>query len=146
MLLAVAAGMLQSILLMAGKSTWQLYLKAGVLVASVVGNLVLVPRFGLAGAAATWVGVVVLDSVIAGLLVHRGLRLRLYPLTVVRFGLLPLVVFGGFGGVLAWSLDTGPGSLLVFLGGCVLVYVAALWLLRNRLDLAGLRGPLVHAD
>jgi hypothetical protein len=74
MLVPLAAGNVGSVLLLGGKSTWVLLDKVAVLVVNVGLNLLLIPRFGILGAAMAWAVSIVVDNVLAVLQVHRGLR------------------------------------------------------------------------
>ncbi|MDC4233604.1 oligosaccharide flippase family protein [Actinomyces sp. B33] len=73
------AGNIHSLLIMSGRSGWAAVNKAVVLVVNVVGNIVLVPRLGMIGAAAAWAACMVLDALMAGVQViaFTGLRPRI---------------------------------------------------------------------
>lgn len=75
--LSYAAGGVQSILLMGGRSTAQLGNKVACLVVNVGLNMALVPRLGIVGAATAWAVVLVLDAAMAWLQILAGMRLRL---------------------------------------------------------------------
>lgn len=70
-LVVLAAGNVQSLLLMSGRSGLGALNKAVVVAFNVVGNLVLVPRIGIEGAALTWAASMVLDTVLAATQVRR---------------------------------------------------------------------------
>lgn len=135
MMFQTASGMLQSILLQGGKSTWQMYNKALALAVSIGGNMLLVPLWELWGAALTWLAVIVVDNLVAALQVHRGMRVHLRPLRLVPAMLVPVMVFGIGGALFGWWGGTSLPVLL--LGGVVLccVYAAVLWMLRRRLHI-----------
>lgn len=145
MMFQSAAGMLQSILLQGGRSTWQLYDKTIALVLSIVGNLVLVPRLGLWGAAITYLTVVVADNLIAAVQVHRGMGVRLHPGRLIPAALVPLIIFGG-GGALFSLGGQDLASLIIAVAVLSLVYAVALWLLRHRFDIVTLwrRVPVIR--
>lgn len=138
MMLATGAGMLQSVLLQGGKSSWQMYNKALALALSVGLNLLLVPLLGIVGAALTWTFCIVVDTAIAAWQVHRRMRLLLEPRKLLLAMAIPLAVFGVGG--LAVRLVYGPtlgaliGMLLVF----GLLYLVLLWMLRDRLHIVAL--------
>ena len=134
-MVAVSAGMLQSILLMGGRSTWQVYNKSVALALSVAGNLLLVPHLGITGAAVTWALVVATDTAIAAWLVHWRMGVHLAPHRLVRAALVPVLVFGLGGWVLRLLLGTSALDLLVWLLVLAPIYAAILWVLRDRLDL-----------
>jgi O-antigen/teichoic acid export membrane protein len=134
-MVAVSAGMLQSILLMGGKSTWQVYNKSVALALSVAGNLALVPTLGITGAAVTWAIVVATDTAIAAWLVHWRMGVHLAPHRLLRAALVPVLVFGVGGWGLRLLLGTSMLDLLVWLLVLGPVYLGILWLLRERLEL-----------
>ncbi|MFL6164080.1 MAG: oligosaccharide flippase family protein [Jatrophihabitantaceae bacterium] len=123
MLVYLAAGNVGTVLLMGGKSTWVLADKAASLTINVAANLVLVPHYGITGAAVAWAVTIVLDSSLAFAQVRWGMGIagRLGPL--VKAGLLALGCFGGLGlairllagGSLATMLATVALGSLVFL-------------------------------
>lgn len=69
----LAAGNVQSLLLMSGHVLWGVANKIVVVAFNVALNLVLIPRLGIAGAAVSWAASMVLDSLLAALQVHRAL-------------------------------------------------------------------------
>lgn len=138
MMFQTACGMLQSILLQGGRSTWQMYNKSIALTISIGGNLLLVPALGVWGAAITWVLVVVVDNLIAAFQVHRGMHVRLQPGRLVPAMLVPVLIFGGGGSLFTLWLGTSLPVLLLALLALCLLYAFALWMLRRRLDIEAL--------
>lgn len=138
MMFQTACGMLQSILLQGGKSTWQMYNKSIALALSITGNLALVPLMGIWGAAVTWVLVVVTDNMIAAVQVHRGMHVDLQPRKLVGAMIPPVVIFGGGGLLFTWW--GGSSLLILLLAGVVLclIYGVVLWLLRRLLHIESL--------
>ncbi|OZM70403.1 hypothetical protein CFN78_25795 [Amycolatopsis antarctica] len=127
------AGMVQTILLMGGQSSWQMKNKAAALVTNVAGNLLLVPLFGIAGAALAWALTIAVDVGLATWQVHRVLTVRI----PVRELLLPVVLVavavGLPGLLLRWTLGAGVPALVLhlllaalLLTGCCLRYREAL--------------------
>lgn len=138
MMFQTASGMLQSILLQGGRSTWQMYNKSIALALSIGGNLAFVPMWGIWGAAVTWVLVVVVDNIIAAVQVHRGMHVHLQPLALVPAMIVPIVVFGGGGAVFGWWGGTSLPVLILAVIVLCLIYAVALWLLRHRLHIEAL--------
>ena len=138
MMFQTAAGMLQSILLQGGRSTWQLYNKSIALTISIGANLVLVPLLGLWGAAITWTIVVLVDNLIAAVQVHRGMKVHLRPSALLSHALIPVIVFGAGG--FAFSAWGGTSLVVLLLAVIVLcaLYAAVLWVLRRRLGIQNL--------
>jgi len=69
----LAGGNVQSLLLMSGRSGWGAFNKASVVVVNVAGNLILIPRMGIEGAAVTWAASMALDTALAAYQVRRTL-------------------------------------------------------------------------
>lgn len=138
MMLAAAAGMLQSILLMGGRSSWQMYNKALALGLSIGLNLLLVPLWGIMGAAATWAIVVSADTGIAAWQVHRRMGVQLQPRRLLRAGSVPLVIFGGFGSLIRIAFGDSATVLILFILILGLAYLMAMWLMRRSLGIEGL--------
>ena len=138
MMVSAAAGMLQSILLQGGKSSWQMYNKGLALSISIGLNLLLVPVLGIVGAAITWATGVLVETAIAAWQVHKRMGVHLEPQKLLLAMAVPLVVFG-IGGLTArlTFVSTLPTLLvaLVVLGS---VYLVILWLLRERLGIVSL--------
>ena len=76
MAIATAAGTVQSILLMGGRSTWQLADKTGALVLNVTLNMLLIPMWGITGAALAWAVTIVADTAIVVWQVQRLMGIR----------------------------------------------------------------------
>ncbi|KRV46674.1 hypothetical protein AQ490_12455 [Wenjunlia vitaminophila] len=70
----VAVGNAQTVILMAGRSTWNLAVAGAASVVQVGCAVVLVPRHGVLGAALAFAAAMVLDNVASALLVRRRLR------------------------------------------------------------------------
>lgn len=79
MMLAMAAGGVQSVLLMSGKSRWQLYNKLAALAVSLILNFTLVPLWGLYGAVTAWAAAVLVDTFLAAYQVMRLVGIRATP-------------------------------------------------------------------
>jgi O-antigen/teichoic acid export membrane protein len=135
MMVAVAAGMLQSIILQAGRSRWQMLNKAVAVTISICLNLVLVPRLGIMGAAVTWVLVVVVDTSLAAYQVHRLLGVHLHPERLRGAMVTAVAVFGGLGAMIRLVAGTSTTALIIYLVVCCATYAAVLWLLRRRLGI-----------
>lgn len=140
MALAVTAGGVQSVLLMAGRSRWQMYNKLAALSVAITGNILLIPWLGLRGAAIAWAAAVLLDCTLATWQVHHFLKIRMTPRAILLPAVLAFSIYGlGFG--LA-RLILGP-SLLIFVVSLMVLtaaYGVLLWKYRVNLGLATLRG------
>ena len=116
----LAAGNVQSLLLMSGGSGQAAIIKLISITVLVVGTVLLVPSFGIAGAAVAWSASTVLDQALAAIQVRRstGIALDLWPIlalialmagVVAGPSLLAVWVFGQ--GVPALVIGTGAAAL-----------------------------------
>jgi O-antigen/teichoic acid export membrane protein len=139
MLVNVGTGSVQTVLLMAGRSSWLMANKAAALSVNLALNFLLVPIYGIAGAAFSWTVAIAVDNLAA--LVEVRLSLGLSPLGIGAgvSSAASLVTFGLFG--LLVRSATGPTArgLLAYLGISSAVYLMLLWRQRRWLDLPTLR-------
>jgi O-antigen/teichoic acid export membrane protein len=135
MLVASGVGPVDIVLLMGGKSAWNLLNTIAAVVLNVILNVLLIPRLGITGAAIAW-SVSILANNLAPLIQVR-MFLGLHPVGretitacatgLLAFGLIPLIVR-------AWlAPDLRGFSVAMVLGG--VVYVAGLWRFRRILSL-----------
>jgi O-antigen/teichoic acid export membrane protein len=131
MLVNLAAGNVGTVLLMGGRSTWVLMDKGAALAINVGANLVLVPRFGITGAAVAWAAAIVLDSVLAFGQVRWGMRIGASLHGMILAGILAL---GCFAAVPLLVRSVG-GSSLIAMATAVAVsatlYLPLVWLRRD---------------
>lgn len=142
MAVATAAGAVQSVLLMAGRSSWQLADKTGALGLDVVLLVLLVPQWGIEGAAVAWAVTIVVDTLVVVFQVQvlMGVRPVWRPILwaaalPVLLVLVPAVMVHLTWGD-GWQLAADTTAVLA------VVHLAAGALLRERLgllDLARLR-------
>ena len=125
MLVATACGMVDVMLTMAGRTRWSLANVGTALVVNVGLNLLLIPRFGITGAAIAWAVAILVTNVVPLAQVwhayglhpfDRGL-LTACALAAGCFGLLPVAALLASGGALV------PAVAAAFLG--LLAYAAA---------------------
>ncbi|TCP56498.1 O-antigen/teichoic acid export membrane protein [Tamaricihabitans halophyticus] len=141
MMVLTASSVLQTALLMGGRSRWQMNNKVAAVVVNLGANLALLPTIGIAGGGLAWLLTIAVDTALAGWQVHRliGVRLPgtglLLPITVVAGTVvLPaILVLGLFGATLL--------ALGVHLAVALPLFGTACWLLRSRLVPAVLRAP-----
>ena len=75
-MMSMSAGGVQSVLLMSGKSRWQLLNKLSSLVVAVTLNFTLVPIWGLYGAVTAWASALLIDTFLASYQVFRLVGIR----------------------------------------------------------------------
>jgi O-antigen/teichoic acid export membrane protein len=138
----VGVGNAQTVILMAGRSSWNLGVAAAAFVVQVASGVVLVPRYGVLGAAVSWALAIVVDNVVSALLV----RYRLGFATVDR-GYLAAAALG-LVSVAAVAVpvrlvegDTLTGTILGT-GLGVTVFLLGLWRYRVALGVSEFFGAL----
>ena len=140
MLVATACGQVDMVLITTGRSSWSLANGLMAVGLNVGLDLLLIPRYGITGAAIGWAAAIVITNLVP--LAQLAASKRLNPfgrgtfiaagLAVLSFAVIPLAVRAGFGrGTVA--------SASAIAAGC-LVQAAGLWRFRDRLRLAALPG------
>ena len=140
MLLATGCGQVDMVLVTTGRSSWSLINGLLAVVVNVGVDVLLIPRYGITGAAIGWSAAIVVTNIMP--LAQLAATLRLHPfgretvitvaLTAFSFGLLPWasrVLFGH---------DAFP-SLAAIACGCA-VMAAGMWRFRADLNLAAMPG------
>jgi O-antigen/teichoic acid export membrane protein len=140
MLLATACGMVDMVLTMAGRTSWNLanYLLA--LALNVGLGVLLVPRYGMLGAATAHAAAIAAANVVP--LVQVAAALKLHPFSRSG-GLTILAALSCFGLVPFVAQHTSNGSPAVVVCGLLFGaagYVYSLWRLRRGLHLHVLPG------
>ncbi len=140
MLLATACGQVDMVLITTGRSSWSLANGIAALVINVGLDLLLIPRFGITGAAIGWAAAIIVTNLTP--LAQLAISVRLNPfgrgsflaagLAVLSFAVIPLAVRAAFG-------PSAAASAGAVLAGCV-VQAAGLWWFRDSLRLAALPG------
>lgn len=141
MLVGVATGAVDTLLLMAGRSGLSTFNAVAALILDVVACLLLLPVLGIAGAALAWGAAVVLQNGLAVYQVRRDLGVVAGGPTVWVSLVLPTVLVALpvgasqllVGGLLAWILSASAAGLL---------YLAALFYFRRQLRMDVLIGAL----
>lgn len=138
MMVGLAAGIVQSMLLMGGRSRDQMVNKAVAVAVNLALNVVLVPAHGITGAAVAWVLTLAVDTTLA----VRQVRHRMHVQLDLRALVLPVAlatgVFGGGCLLVRVLAGSGPVELVLACLGCGSVYLGCLWGLRARLGLTEL--------
>jgi O-antigen/teichoic acid export membrane protein len=138
-LFATGSGMVDIVLSMAGKTTWNMVNVVLALAVDVTLNLILIPRIGIVGAAVAWCAALVVNNALP--LAQIGWSMRLHPFGrgTLFAGGLAVVSYGGVGlAIRALLGPTIPATLLAIVI-CTAIYVAGVWKLRRPLGLAAFR-------
>lgn len=142
MLVNLATGPVNAVLLMAGKSSWNLLNTLASLALNIGLNLWLIPRMGPTGAAIAWAASIVVNNIAA--LVEVKMLLGLHPLGfgfyLVSLG--ALVCYGGLGIAARLVLDESVAALISYGVVATAAYGALVWTFRDRLHISFLREGL----
>jgi O-antigen/teichoic acid export membrane protein len=136
--LATAAGTVQTILLMGGRSSWQLADKSAALAVNVVLNLLLVPAWGIEGAAVAWAVTILLDTALVVYQVQHLMGLRPDGRHLWVAAALSVGVVGTTTVAARLVLGSSSGVLLGATASAAVLYLAASVVLRRRLGLVEL--------
>ena len=135
-LFSTGVGPAGAVLLMGGKSSWNLINTIAALVVNVGLNLLLIPHLGMTGAAIAWVASIVVSNLLPLIQVRAFLGLSPFSAPYVAVGIMSAFLFGGLG--LAVRLTLGPSLPAFLLYACVStgLYAVVLWKNRARLHLS----------
>jgi O-antigen/teichoic acid export membrane protein len=135
MLVATGCGMVDMVLAMAGRTSWNLVNVLVALAVTIGLDVVLIPRFGALGAAIGLACAMVANNVLPLVQVGRIVRLHPFGRATIAAAFLSLGCFG----VLPWAVTAAIGttgaSFAVALGIAAPTYCVGAWLLRTRLEL-----------
>lgn len=135
MLVNLATGNVNTVLLMAGRSRWNAVNTAVALVINIVLNLILIPHFGIVGAAIAWSASIIVDN-LAGLFEVRVLLgLRSYGSGFLVAAAMAVVCYGIPGLVLRLFDSSSLPPFFAYLVIASAAYVLILYRLRRVLRL-----------
>lgn len=135
MMLAMATGPLDTLLLMAGHSVASLLIAVTAMAVDVVGCLVLIPHLGISGAAIAWGGAVTAKTCLGLWQVHRATGLVPFSPAAAIVGATVVFVLGVPLLLVGVATDWAPLLFVVTGVGTVAAYCAALWWAREPLAL-----------
>jgi O-antigen/teichoic acid export membrane protein len=126
MLAATSVGVVDVVLIMGGRTRWNLANAIVALTVNVGVDLALIPRIGLLGAAIGWAAAIVVKNLLPLVQVWRVMGLHPFgpgtgvavALSLLSFGLLPLAGKLLFGPSLPAMAATSAVGALCFVGGC----------------------------
>lgn len=119
MLVATACGPVDTVLLMGGRSRWSLLNTGSALAINVSVDLLLIPRYGITGAALGWTAGIVANNLVPLYQVHRFLSMHPFGVASIRAAFITTACFGGWG--LLSRIVVGATLM-----GCVLAMVIGL--------------------
>lgn len=133
MLVSIGTGNVTVVLLMAGRSVWNLQNAAVSFVINVTLNVILIPRMGITGAAVAWAASIAWDNLAPLVQIRRSLGISPFGAGYAR-----VVAAGAAFGAVGWAirlwLGEGWGALGVAVALAIVPYVAILALGRRTLQ------------
>lgn len=138
MLVSTAVGVVDTVLAMGGRTSWNLGNAALALTVNIGLDVLLIPRHGILGAAIGWAVAIVIRNVAAVLQV--SLRLGVHPFarpTWTAVGLTAVCYFAILV-LVRRALGATPLALCIGVAVGTVAYLAGLWLLRDPLRLTAL--------
>jgi O-antigen/teichoic acid export membrane protein len=142
MLVATAVGTVDMVLLMGGKSSWNLFNTVVGLSSNIILNLLLIPRYGGTGAAIAWSSSILFTNLAPLVQVWKFLGMhpfgRGFPKVVLAAG----AAYGALGLVLRFALGTSFAVFALYQVVAGLLYLAMLWRHRESLQLDVLIGEI----
>ena len=135
MLVATAVGPVDIVLLMAGRSVWNLFNVAVATVLNLALGIVLVPKIGVTGAAIGLAASLIYNNLAPAFQVRRFMRIHPFGRGFLTIAPVSALCFGFAG--LATRLMIGSSSAVVvaFVLVATCCYGCAVWMLRDRLEL-----------
>lgn len=131
MLLATACGVVDSVLVMAGRTSWQLYNVAAAFAVTVTLDLILIPRLGILGAAIGWTAGIAVNNLLPLAQLARVYRLHPIGAATLKSMALSTLVCGLVPGLAL--LLAGDLGFAVGVGCCAVIYPLSAWRARKTL-------------
>lgn len=137
MLFATAMGPLDVLLLMAGRSSLSLFNTTTALLIDVAGCLLLIPLWGITGAAAAWAAAIAAKNVLCFVQVHRTIGVSPFSRELAAMTAILVPTFGVLPWLLHHILQIQPQPEIVVMSIAAVGYLLFLWLRRKPI----LSGP-----
>lgn len=134
-LVNMATGPATTILVMAGRSSWNMGNAATATTLNVILNVVLIPRFGITGAAVAWAVTILLQNLLPVAQIWRSLDLHPFGPATLTSGTLALVCFGVVGLAIRSTIGVSAPALIVSTIVSTIAYLTCAWILREALCL-----------
>ncbi|GAA0795907.1 lipopolysaccharide biosynthesis protein [Spirilliplanes yamanashiensis] len=136
MLVATGCGMVDMVLAMGGRTSWNLWNVLLALAVTVVLDVLLIPRHGALGAAIGLAVAMTVNNLVPLAQVHRAIGLHPFGRGTLTAAGLALACFGALPAAAVAVAGVGAGPLAVSLALGAPLYAAAAWWLRGPLALA----------
>jgi O-antigen/teichoic acid export membrane protein len=140
MLVATGCGMVDMVLAMAGRTSWNLINVLVALAVTIGLDLLLIPAYGALGAALGLAGALVVNNLLPLIQVGRAARLHPFGPGTCAAALLSVTCFGVLPWIVTTMTGTGAAGLSLALATAVPAFGFGAWLLRDRLALTAFTG------
>jgi O-antigen/teichoic acid export membrane protein len=135
MMVATGCGMVDMVLAMAGRTSWNLVNVLVALALTVGLDVLLIPRYGALGAAAGLACALLANNLLPLAQVARAVRLHPFGAGTLAAAGLSVTCFGVLPRVVAAAAGTGPSGLALAAAVAVPAFCVGAWLLRRPLAL-----------
>jgi O-antigen/teichoic acid export membrane protein len=132
---SMACGPVMVVLLMGGRSFWNVLDSAAALAVNVAGDIVLIPRYGITGAAIAFAVSIVVVNALPIVQVFRWWRVHPFGRSYGALLGSCIVSFGAVALCIRFAFGATPGTLAISCLAGVTLYGAILWVGRRQLDL-----------
>ena len=138
----LGTGNVTIVLLMVGKSSWNLINSAASLVVNIGLNILLIPRLGITGAAIAWAASIVVSNMSALLEVTYLMRIRPFGTGYWVVAVSSVICFGMTGLIVRAVVGANWTGFALFVALSTIPYAAVLWRVRGILRLSAFRGAI----
>lgn len=135
MLFNLGTGEVTTVLLMGGKSSWNLLNNVISLAINLTLNITLIPRLGIEGAAIAWTLSILFDNVAPLIQIGVIMKIRLFGATYFRAVLAPLVSYGTTAAVALLAFGSSAAGFLATAFAGTAIYGALLFRARDDFQL-----------
>ena len=135
MLVATGIGPVDVVLLMGGRSFWNLFNVAVALVLNVSLSYILLPRIGIAGAAVAWAAAILFNNLAPLAEVRAFLKVHPFGRGFPAVAGSAILAYGGVGAAARLLLGASIPSLVIYFVVATALYAGLLTLLRERVEL-----------
>ena len=135
MLVATGCGMVDMVLAMAGRTSWNLVNVLIALGVTIGLDVLLIPRYGALGAAIGLACAMVANNLLPLVQVGRAARLHPFGTGTLAAAGLSAICFGVIPGLITAVAGAGPAGLTLGVAAALPAFAAGVWLLRRPLAL-----------
>ncbi len=135
MLVATGIGPVDVVLLMGGRSTWNLFNVVVALILNVAISLILIPKIGITGAAIAWAAAILFNNIAPLLEVRAFLKVDPFGRGFPAVATCAILCFGVFGAAVRLSVGATIPAFIAYMVVASLVYAGLLFRFRERMEL-----------